>query len=89
MHVHDDYAKWVDGTLDALDMAGPPCCEDKCPHCGLVVRYPVFARQSDLDNFALIMDSAFAVMERHGITAALLSEIRADCLIAKAKREGI
>lgn len=88
MHIQDDKetTKWIGNTLEEMRAQNPPSIEDRCPHCGLSIRYPLVARQSDLELFEKMMHSAFNVMKRHGITANLLADIRAECLIAMAKR---
>jgi hypothetical protein len=88
MHIEDDrdLHKWVDDTLEVMRAQNPPSTQDRCPHCGLMIRYPLVARLSDLVLFEKIMRSASAVMKKHGITANLLADIRTECLIATAKK---
>lgn len=88
MHVEDDkdLSKWVGDTLEVMRSQNPPSIQDRCPHCGLSIRYPLIARKSDLELFATMMASAAEVMDRHGITANLLAEIRAQCVIAMARK---
>lgn len=81
-----DLMKWVGETLEEMRHQNPPSLEDRCPHCGLAIRYPLIARKSDIELFAQMMASAAKVMDKHGITANLLADIRAQCLIAIAKR---
>jgi hypothetical protein len=89
MHIEDnrDLRKWVDDTLEVMRTQNPPATQDKCPHCGLIIRYPIVVRRSDLVLFEKIMKSAYSVMRRHGITANLLADIRTECLIALAKNK--
>lgn len=82
-----DMTRWIATTLEAMRAAQPPETSQKCPHCALVIRHPLIARQSDINDFSLLMKSAYEVMRRHGITAALLAEIRAGACIAIAKRQ--
>lgn len=77
--------EWVTGTLQEMNLA-LPVMEHNCPHCWLPVRRPVVVHKSDVDLMAMMLKSASEVMERHGITALLLSEIRTQCLIAIAQR---
>lgn len=56
-----------------------------CFHCGYPTRYPVIARQSDIDAFSELLKSAYRIMDKHGITANLLADIRADIAISIAK----
>ena len=88
MHIEDDknMSVWIGDTLEEMRNTSPPSVEDKCPHCGLSIRYPLMARKSDVELFEKMMKSAFDVMARHGITANLLADIRAECLIAMAKK---
>ncbi len=72
--------------LSAIEFSEPPKTEQKCHHCGLVMRYPLIARQSDLDNFKKLMEAAQEVLDRNGVTALLLSEVRANAYIAIAKK---
>jgi hypothetical protein len=89
MHIEEDidWCKWVDETLEIISIQNPPATQDKCPHCGLIIRYPIVVRRSDLVLFEKIMKSAYSVMRRHGITANLLADIRTECLIALAKNK--
>ena len=58
-----------------------------CPRCGTPVRYPLIASAEDAEAFQTMMRVAEGVLERHGVTALLLSEIRAACYIEIAKRK--
>lgn len=60
-----------------------------CPHCGIPVRYPVIAREQDVDDFKAIIKSSCLVMEKHGITINLLAEIKAECHIEIARRKAL
>ena len=88
MHIEDDknLSKWVGDTLEEMRAQNPPSIQDRCPHCGLSIRYSLVARRSDLELFERMMHSAFDVMQKHGITANLLADIRAQRLIAAAKK---
>jgi hypothetical protein len=53
------------------------------------VRYPVIARQRDVERFAELMTMAQRVLDRHGITALVLSEVRTEIelsMIAKKQK---
>lgn len=91
MHIEDDknMAVWIGDTLEEMRNQNPPRLEDRCPHCGFSIRYPLIARKSDVELFEKVMKSAFDVMARHGITANLLADIRAECLIAMAKKRDV
>ena len=88
MHIdrNVDMTKWVGDTLDEMRFQLPPTVEDKCHHCGLVMRFPLIARQIDIDLFKTLIESAYKVMDKHGITANLLADIQAQCHIEIAKR---
>jgi hypothetical protein len=91
MHIEEDmdWYKWVDETLEIISIQNPQTAQDRCPHCGLIIRYPIVVRRSDLVLFEETMKSAYSVMRRHGITANLLADIRTECLIATAKKRNI
>ena len=80
--------KWLDATLQEMAQMEMATTETRCQHCGYLNRYrhPVVARQSDIELFESMMRSAYEVMDRHGITAHLLADIRAQCLISMANK---
>lgn len=82
-----DLSSFLSETLTEISRIELDVHSHNCPHCGNLVRYPTVARQQDIDDFRKIMESAFDVMKRHGITANLLAEIKAECFIAKATGE--
>lgn len=90
MHTHNDnhMSKWLGETLQEMAEMEMATTETRCQHCGYLNRYrhPVVARQSDIELFESIMRSAYEVMDRHGITANLLADIRAQCLISMANK---
>ena len=57
----------------------------QCYHCGCPIRYPIIARKSDIDAFSKLMKSAYKIMDKHGITANLIADIRAEIAISIAK----
>jgi len=61
--------QWLSETLTEISMAEFPIHVHNCPHCANPVRYPTVARKQKIDDFIKIMQSAYKVMERHGITA--------------------
>lgn len=63
-----------------------PVISEQCPHCGIPIRYPLIAKRSDIEAFRRMMRVADEVMLKHGITANLLADIRAQCLINIAKK---
>ena len=82
-----DMTTWLGETLTEMSFQSPPEVTQKCFHCGLVMRYPLIARQTDIDLFETVMESAYKVMRKHGITAHLLADIQAQCHIEIAKRK--
>lgn len=58
-----------------------------CPHCGVLVRYPIVARRQDVEDFALLMHAAQSAMIRFGITGNLVAELQSQVAIAIAKKE--
>lgn len=74
-----------ESCLEAIAFSESPTADQKCPHCGLIARYPIVVRESDRRMFEKLMESAYAVLDRHNITAYLLSEIKTECAIAIAK----
>lgn len=81
-----DMTKWIEYTLEEMKLQMPPSIEDVCPHCRAPILYPLIARKSDIELFEKMIISADKVMQKYGITANLLAEIRAQCLIEIAKR---
>ena len=59
-----------------------------CPSCNFPVRFPLIAREEDVRAFQRLMTVAHDVLERHGVTAALLAEVQAACYIELARRGG-
>ncbi len=78
---HHDY---ISDRLDDISRAEHTC---PCPHCGVPVKYPTVARASDVENFELLMESALRVMGKYNLTGNILDEIKAECLIAIAKKK--
>jgi hypothetical protein len=78
--------KFLEISLSEIRHQTPPIIDCCCPACGLPISHPMVARKSDVDDFKKLMESAYAVLKRHGVTAMLLSEIHADIAITKAKQ---
>jgi hypothetical protein len=89
MHIEEDmdWYKWVDETLEITSMPFPETTQDRCPHCGFMFRRLITARRSDLVLFEKLMQSAYSVMTRHGITENLPAEIRTELMIALSKKQ--
>lgn len=76
--------KWLGDTLEEMHLQQHfHHVENKCFHCGLPNRFPLMVRDSDIKLFNEVMKSAYAVLDRHGITALLLSEIKAEITIQR------
>ena len=87
MHIeNDELLTWIGETLEQMAQE-QGLIVTKCPHCALPVRFPLVARRSDIELFAALINSAQEVMQRYGITGALLADIRAECVIAIAKKD--
>lgn len=87
MYVEDDQLeKFVSDTLEEMRNTSMPVISEQCPHCGYPIRYPVMAKKSDLERFNRLLHTAAEVMRKHGITANLLADIRAQCLINIVKK---
>jgi len=88
MHIeNDELLTWIGETLEQMAQE-QGLIVTKCPHCDCPVRFPLVARRSDIELFAALINSAQEVMQRYGITGALLADVRAECLIAIAKKGG-
>lgn len=57
-----------------------------CPQCGYQVRYPIIARQQDIEDFHMLMNSALQVMDEYNILGKLFADIEARCHIELIKR---
>jgi hypothetical protein len=82
----EELREWEDDTLKELRAQSAPSIQDKCRRCGLFIHYPLVMQLSDLMLFEGVMWAAFDVMEKRGITANLLADIRTECLSATAKK---
>lgn len=78
----DEIQRWMSDTMDAAQLS-LPVGERECPHCGLKIRYPIIVRRSDIVMFTRMMNTAQKIMQKYGIQAALLSEIKISLLSAK------
>lgn len=63
-----------------------PVSTHECYHCGHPIKYPVIARQSDIDNFRELMKTAYRIMDKYGISAHLLADIKAELVINATKK---
>lgn len=81
------HTEFLGNMLTEISRAELSVHSHECPHCGNLVRYPSIARQQDIKDFEKIMSVAYAVMQRHGITAHLLADITAECHIRIAKNK--
>lgn len=58
-----------------------------CPHCNQPVLYPLLVRQEHAETFQMLIDAANKYLHKTGVTAAMLADIRAQCIIAIASRK--
>lgn len=87
MIIDTSTVKWIGETLDEMDAhAFVSTADRQCPHCRRTIRFETIAREEDIELFQLMIESAHEVMDRHDITANLLAEIRAQCMIEIARR---
>jgi hypothetical protein len=87
MHIeNDELLTWIGETLEQMAQE-QGLIVTKCPHCDCPVRFPLVARQSDIELFSDLIRSSQEIMRRYGITGAMLADIRAECLIAIAKKD--
>jgi hypothetical protein len=54
--------------------------ECRCPHCGLMVRYPMIARESDIKALDQLIEATKGYMRDHGIDTGIVREILERCL---------
>lgn len=83
---NDNLESWIACTLEEMRQQIPQTIEDVCPHCRGPILYPLIARKSDIELFKEMIISADKIMQKYGITANILADIRAQCLIEIAKR---
>ena len=79
--------KWIEDTVDGLAECDSFRVETgTCPHCRRNIRYPVIAREEDVQLLDMIIASAQEAMSEYGITGNLLAEIRAKCYLEIARK---
>lgn len=79
MHVMPD-ENYIHEALTILNHEIKTCALS-CPRCKTHVETPIAVYERDIKRFKELLDSAYAVMDRHGISALLLSEIYAECVL--------
>jgi hypothetical protein len=62
-----------------------PLVEERCPRCRWPIRYPLIARERDLELFAHLMESLEGVIRRNQLTIHLLAELKAQIAIDMAR----
>jgi hypothetical protein len=77
---------FIGDILEDVSKATYATHSHSCPHCDMPVRYRTIARQQDIEDFQQLMETAYRVMDACGITANLLSMIKAECYIEIARR---
>lgn len=86
MHIQQDKFL-LTSVMDEISNIEFPVGDCRCPHCSNPIRYPIIAKQSDVELFETVMRSAYEVMDRYGITANLLADIKAQCAVAIANQK--
>lgn len=76
----DEVVNFLEMSLTEIRNASTPCAQERCPHCGVPIRFPIIVKQSDIDLFHSLMESAYGVLDRHGVTAKLFAEIAAEAM---------
>ena len=82
----DDIERYLKNTLTYIKNSRYDRIEDQCPCCHHTITFPIIARKSDIAAFKLIIHSACKVMDKHDITAHLLADITAECVMAIARK---
>ena len=49
--------------------------EERCPHCGDMIRYPLIARKRDIESFKELLDIMNKYLGEMGVPGKILSEI--------------
>jgi len=86
MYIQQDKPLLI-GVMDEISNFEMPIGNCHCPHCANPIRFPIIAKQSDVELFETVMRSAYEVMDRYGITVNLLAEIKAQCVVALANQK--
>lgn len=84
-----DLHDFCETNLREIQEVDFPVHSRPCPHCGIPVRYPIIARERDIEDFRKLIESACRVMDKYGITLNLLAEIQAECHIEIARRKAL
>lgn len=75
IYIEDDgISKFVEETL--TEMRAYTTDHHSCLHCGFPTRYPLIARQSDIEVFQRLIKAAEEVLNEKGVRQKLLNEIR-------------
>ena len=82
---NDNINKFIEHTLNEMRAYVPDY--HSCFHCGHPVRYPLIARQSDIDMFKTLIDSAESVLTEHGVKQKLLDDIRRKAILSLLSRK--
>lgn len=83
--VRDDIDQLMHDCLTEIRASRSLTTEDACPHCGVPVRQPIMLRDRDRKDMQAFMRSVCRIADRRGITAEILAEIKADCMINAAR----
>ena len=82
---NDNVNKFIEHTLH--EMRAYIIEQHSCPHCGYPLRYPLIARQSDIDMFKTLIDSAESVLTENGVKQKLLDDIRRKAILSLLSRK--
>ena len=85
LYIEDDgVSKFVEETLN--EMRAYTTDHHPCLHCGFPTRYPLIARQSDIELFQRLIRSAEEVLNEKGFRQKLLDEIRRKAIHSMLSR---
>ena len=82
----DDLHKFIDQSLNTICNAEFHVHQHPCFGCGYMMRYPIIARQSDIEAFEKLMEIAQETLDKMGVTENLLVAIRIQIDLAIAKK---
>jgi hypothetical protein len=85
----ENFNNFTEECLFEIQKVDLPIHTQPCPHCGIPVKYPIIARGRDIEDFRKLMQVAYKIMRKYGITQNLLAEIKAECLIGIARHKAL
>jgi hypothetical protein len=75
-----------DVIVDALDFSESPLATCHCASCGYPMRFPLIARERDIDVMQKLIEIGEKYLKDRNVLAEMVAEIRAECHITIAKR---